>query len=236
MIEPSLEGIEQFGGVAQGEGVGRGEVLAAQPVLQLGVPLRLQRALGELHHQQGSFHVQPVEEALVSGSVAHAAPSAVPLQLLLHQVLPWAPQEALQDPLGLLDVDALDGVGLQEEVGESLESRGVQGERRDRGQVLGAVVLLLQCWTHLEGVGLVEEFVDQDARLELVKLPVLGCGDDLGSQSGVVAFDARIAAGGACVFGGAALGLGKVADEQAGQVALNVCRGAAVCVGGMNKL
>lgn len=100
----------------------RGKVLTAQPVLQLRVPLGLQRTFGELHHQQGSFHIQPVEEALVSGSADKASPLSVSLPLLLHQVLPRAPEEALQNAFGLLDVDAFDGVGLEQQLGQPVEA------------------------------------------------------------------------------------------------------------------
>lgn len=204
--------------MAQRQRVGRGEVLAAQPVLQLGVPLGLQRTLGELHHQQGPLHVQPVEEPLESGG----AGARGPLSLLLHQVSPGAPEEALQDPLGLLDVDAFDGVGLEQQLGQPVEAGGVKGERRDGGEVLAAVVLLLQGWTHLERVGLVEQLVDQDARLELVELAVLGCRDDLGGQPGVVPFGAGVHGGEGGVLGRAPLGLCKVADEESREVPLGV--------------
>lgn len=162
--------------MAERQRVSRGKVLTAEPVLQLCVPLGLQGALCELHHQQGALHVQPVQETLVSGSINKADPLSLPLSLLLlHQVLPGAPQQALQDALGLLDVDALDGVRLEQELRQPLEAGGVKGHGGDGGQLLAAVILFLQSWTHLKGVGLVEEFVDQDARLELVKFPVLGC-------------------------------------------------------------
>lgn len=104
--------------MAQRQGVGRGEVLTAQPVLQLCVPLGLQRTLGELHHQQRPFHVQPVEEPLEPGR----AGTRGSLSLLLHQVSPGAPQQALQDALGLLDVDAFDGVGLEQQLGQPVEA------------------------------------------------------------------------------------------------------------------
>lgn len=214
----SLEGVEELGGVAQRQGVGRGEVLAAQPVLQLGVPLGLQRTLGELHHQQSPLHVQPVEEPLESGG----AGARGPLSLLLHQVSPGAPEQALQDPLGLLDVDAFDGVGLEQQLGQPVEAGGVEGERRDGGEVLAAVVLLLQGRTHLERVGLVEQLVDQDARLELVELAVLGRRDDLGGQPGVVAFGAGVHGREGGVLGRAPLGLCEVADEESREVALGV--------------
>lgn len=73
-----------------------------------------------------------------------------------------------------------------------------------------------------------QQLVDQDARLELVELAVLGGGDDLGRQSGVVAFGARVHGGEGGVLRGAALGLGKVADEESRKVALRLAAGAVV--------
>lgn len=82
-----------------------------------------------------------------------------------------------------------------------------------------------------------EQLVDQDARLELVKLAVLGCRDDLGSQPGVVAFGAGIHGREGGVLRRAALGFCKVADEESGEVSLGVrpagTVGGAVVSGGL---
>ena len=131
----------------------------------------------------------------MSGPVHEAPARPLSVQLLLHQVLPGAPEQALQDALGLLNVDPFDGVGLEQELGQPLEAGGVEGDGGEGGQLLAAVVLLLKRRTHLKRVGLVEELVDQDARLELVEFPVLGRGDDLGCQPGVAAFGARVHVG-----------------------------------------
>lgn len=110
----------------------------------------------------------------MSGSADKAPRLSVSLPLLLHQILPWAPEEALQYALGLLDMDAFDGVRLEQELSQPVEASRVQGDRGDWRQVLAAVVLFLQSWTHLKWVGLMEELIDQDACLELVKFTVLG--------------------------------------------------------------
>lgn len=208
--------------MAERQRVSRGEILTAQPILQLCVPLGLQWTLCELHHQQCPFHVEPVEEALVTGSVNVASPMSVSLKLLLHQVLPGAPEQALQYALSLLDVDAFDGVRLKQEPGQLLEAGWIKGDRRDGGQVLTAVVLLLQSWTHLKWVGLVEELIDQDSSLELVKFAILRSWQNLRGQSGVVTFDARVRVGRGSILGRSTLGLGKVADEEPWQVTLTV--------------
>ncbi len=57
--------VQQLCGLTQRSGVCAGEILTAEPVLQLGVPLWLQRALGELHHQQRTLHIQPVQQPVV---------------------------------------------------------------------------------------------------------------------------------------------------------------------------
>lgn len=58
----------------------------------------------------------------MSGSAHEAASLSVSLPLLLHQLSPGAPEQALQDSLRLLDVDAFDGVGLQQQLGQPLEA------------------------------------------------------------------------------------------------------------------
>ena len=58
----------------------------------------------------------------MSGSTDKASPLSMSFPLLLHQVLPRAPEEALQYALGLLDVDAFDGVGLEQQLGQPVEA------------------------------------------------------------------------------------------------------------------
>lgn len=107
----------------------------------------------------------------------------------MEEIFPGAPEQTLEDAFGVRNEDTLRRVGVQEAARELLQAPRVRGAERDARQVCVRVLLLLQLRVLIERVGQVQHLVDEDARLELVALLILGGRDDLRGKAGLVSED-----------------------------------------------
>lgn len=200
----ALRLLQDFDHTAQRLRGGKGQILTTQPVLQAHATARVQRTLCELDHHQRSLQVQPVLQDGVALDGSRRGVQGI------EEILSRAPQQTLQARSGIRHLDALGRVGVEQQRGELLKAAGVERPQGKLGQIGATVFPLFELRTFLERVGPMQHLVDQYSGLEFVALAVLGGGEELRGESGVVS-ERRGFQNHVLQFG-----LREVADDEAG--------------------
>jgi len=127
------------------------EVLAAQPVLEARARPCPSRILRKLQEQQSPLHLHPAPEQ----GEGLLAPG--------EELLARPPEQDLQHAPCLLDGDPLAGVSVEEQHGQTLKSRGINGQGGDfRKSVASEPQSVFQRDVHMQ------DLIDQHAYIQLI--------------------------------------------------------------------
>lgn len=127
------------------------EVLAAQPLLKAGARPCPSRILRKLQEQQSPLHLHPAPEQ----GEGLLAPG--------KELLARPPEKDLQDAPCLLNGDPLAGISVEKQHGQTLESRGIDGQGGDfRKSVASEPQGVFQRDIHMQ------DLIDQHAYIQLI--------------------------------------------------------------------